>query len=315
MLKQFITQACWGAVCLSLVPLVAVADNNETIKPNLHFNQQNTVLKPDKKSDKQSHAIPSPTSANIVKPEDAAEAVAAVSEVSDQIAPKVAKPQAHIMIQPPVVVTLGNNETVQLSMSEHQLNRLFVKGDSISNIDCPQSFCEISFDKDDPSGAVKIKYHTNNAFTYHVTTHGGYNFSVNVTPKINASGLGDTVEFVLIGGNPTKKATEEDSPYQKLIIKRMRQMMQNKESDNFSYVAVKPDGDQSANTIYDNLMVRPIKAYQSATLKGVVYQLTNTGKLATPLAESQFYTHGDRAIALDQHSLAPHQSTYLYVLR
>lgn len=58
--------------------------------------------------------------------------------------------------------------------------------------------------------------------------------------------------------------------------------------------------------------VQPIATYEGASLTGGVCEVTNISKEFKCLTESAFLNAGIAAIALERHTLAPHQSTKLY---
>lgn len=208
-------------------------------------------------------------------------------------------------------ITLKNNDTVQLSMSSNQMNRIYVTNDLISNVNCPSGFCEIASNKNDQNGSLYIRYKTQETFTYFISTKNGYHFGVEVTPKITKKG--DTVAFTVLGGNAKSLENENASDYSNLIIKRMKSLIKNKQDD--AWVARPVEATKENTLTINGIKVEPLVIYQGEKLSGYLSKITNTTKAQQSLTESEFYVTGNRAIALSKSSLLPNESAKLYVLK
>lgn len=208
-------------------------------------------------------------------------------------------------------ITLSNNDNVSLSMSANQMNRIYVNGDLISNVNCPAGFCEIAHNKDDPNGSLYIKFKTQEAFTYYISTHNGYHFGIQVTPKLTDHG--DTVAFNLIGGSAKSLLNTKNSNYADLIIKRMKSLIRQESSDNWVYRSVQSTKENTL-TVH-GIEIKPISIYQGQELTGFISEITNTTNKPQAISENLFYVTGNRAIALNKSSLAPHESGKLYVIK
>ncbi|MFA0057704.1 TraK domain-containing protein [Vibrio echinoideorum] len=92
--------------------------------------------------------------------------------------------QSKTTILPPSLYALSDNETVQVSLSGVDVNRLLVKGDKITSVRCPSGFCVID---EEPSedGSVLLSLNTQRSvspFTFFVSTESGRQFSVLAFP-------------------------------------------------------------------------------------------------------------------------------------
>ncbi|PMM38677.1 TraK domain-containing protein [Vibrio lentus] len=88
-------------------------------------------------------------------------------------------------VLPPSLFSLSDNETVQVSLSGVDVNRLLVKDDIITSVRCPAGFCVID---NEPSqdGSVLLSLNTQRGlspFTFFVSTEGGRHFSVLAVPR------------------------------------------------------------------------------------------------------------------------------------
>ena len=62
----------------------------------------------------------------------------------------------------------------------------------------------------------------------------------------------------------------------------------------------------------DIAYIKPLTIYKGKQIKGEVYQIINRTDQTINLTEREFYQVNDRAIALQEMTVAPHASTILY---
>ena len=86
------------------------------------------------------------------------------------------------------VIDFTDGDTIPISLSSLNINRLMVKGDKIVNITCPSGFCTTTANQKDKTGSVSLKINIRLPFNVHVTTQKGRVFFTVCESEVDAVG-------------------------------------------------------------------------------------------------------------------------------
>lgn len=216
---------------------------------------------------------------------------------------------------PPSIVNFKQNETVVLTLSRVDINRLIVKDDKITSLSCPAAFCTIPTKEGeatpivDASGAMLVGINVNEPFTFYINTLKGKSFGVFVTPLAIPA---KTTQFVSQDRDTEEaKAFETSAPYAEVLISLMRYAML------FDDTGEVPDGYTYTDITHNEkkpmpLEVIPKQLFSGDTFSLLRYEVKNNTQATTTLTNTQFYVRGLRALSFDKKTLAPGQSTTMY---
>ena len=207
----------------------------------------------------------------------------------------------------PQIHHVGNNESVHVTLSDSNLNRVLVKGDQISQIICPRAFCEAAHTKGDASGSFIVKVSNAMPFTAFVSTSGGRHFAMDVK---GAPLSGQTLVLVPEGAATNDLPTGKSSPYRAHLIAFLKAMMQGR--------AIKGVGVSDITTsnafkaINSKVQMRMVKIWSGGHFTGVEYRIKSLKNHAITLPDHLFYTKGVLAIAQSKQHLRAHGTSIVF---
>lgn len=223
-------------------------------------------------------------------------------------------PWAHAKNTPPTTYTFNDNDTVSVVLSSVDINRLVVKGDKITGIDCPAGFCVVAGTKSDTSGAARLKLNIAVPFVAYVSTKKGRQFGLFITSRAMPA---VTSEF--IGVQNTQQAPsvfDKTAPYPVQLAEFTAQMVRWTETgemmSGFSLHPVDPK--TVASAFNAPLAVIPDTLFVGKPFSGIRYQLINNTATVKHLTTAQFYSHSARSAALSASRLAPNETAWLYIV-
>ena len=238
---------------------------------------------------------------------------------------------------PPTHYQFNESETVPVVLSSVDINRLVVKNDKITSIDCPAGFCVVTSTKTDSSGAARVSLNLAAPFTAYISTAKGLNFGLFITPKAKPA----VTSIFTAQYTRAERASSFDkqSPYTSMMTDFTSQMIRylatgepidgyrihvidnTKEDvkralDNHRYkgvgaAAYHPVKKQTKPT---GLTSEPAVVFSGQHFNGIIYRLTNHSPQAMTLTTSQFYSPTTRAAALSTPNLKSHQVAHLFVV-
>ncbi|SON51587.1 putative conjugative transfer protein TraK (plasmid) [Vibrio tapetis subsp. tapetis] len=212
-----------------------------------------------------------------------------------------------------VTYPFSNGDTIPLSLSSINLNRLVVANDRILSIVCPQGFCTSSGNQKDASGSITLKINIALPFTAHLTTEKGRLFALFISPKATP---GFVSEFTWAQSHLEQDSVMQTSAdYPKGLTRLTKAMMRfvhdKAPIEGFSQhpvdPATLPDDDAA-------LAVIPTTVFVGRDYSGIIYTLRNQTQTLMTLTTAQFYSDSARSAALEAYELAPGASTTLYLI-
>ena len=224
-------------------------------------------------------------------------------------------PAVTLAATPASDVHFKQNETVVLTLSNVDINRLMVKDDKITSLSCPSAFCTLPMQEGtgapivDTSGAMLVTINVKEPFTFYISTLKGKNFGVFVSPLAIPA---KTTQFVSQDRDTEQaKAFETSAPYAELLISLMRHAML------FDDTGEVPDGYTYTDITHNEkkpmpLEVIPKQLFSGDTFSLLRYEVKNNTQTTKTLTNTQFYVRGLRALSFDNKVLAPGQSTAMY---
>ncbi|MCF6768388.1 type-F conjugative transfer system secretin TraK [Thiotrichales bacterium 19S11-10] len=212
------------------------------------------------------------------------------------------------------VINLKNNDTVHLSLSTHNPNRLFVDQDKITQAACQQGYCIVNYDQ---SGSIYLSLGyparlSSQGFSIFIETENNKHFTIIGEPDNLITGK--TVEFKVTGSSKKAREFEKKTPYQELLIKIIRSMMTYQSGDDLDY-GLSVQSIQSNDEVPPNdegILIIPTKVFFSDQFKGEVYLVKNLTDKTISLTTKSFYQENMVAGALSDFVLKPKTSTYFY---
>ncbi|HIF9118471.1 TPA: type-F conjugative transfer system secretin TraK [Photobacterium damselae] len=222
-----------------------------------------------------------------------------------------------VLATPPTTLSFNDNETVPLTLSSLDINRLVVKDDRITSVTCPTGFCTLPMSgvgeevaaPSDPQGASLISIDVQEPFTMYVTTEKGHSFGAFVRPMAVPA---VTTVFVSTERDTSKaKAFEKRSPYTQMLANLVKHMI--KEITPEGYTVTPIISTSPSNTLNQaGLTITPKTQYQGEHFTGVVYTVTNKTGQARSLVSTSFYRPGVKAVSFSSYTLQPHSSVLMY---
>jgi type-F conjugative transfer system secretin TraK len=194
---------------------------------------------------------------------------------------------------------------VSASVSLKGYTPISVKGDRISHLRGITGMYETY--NDDNAGIVFIKPSENlkDPFSITLTTENNQIYTLHLTPK---DGLPDAIVLQPPSIKKTEpRQFEKATPYTQLLTGLMKAMRNHAPLEDFETLGVRAKPRR-----LPGLQLTLIAIYNGSELRGKVYVIKNCSPHWITLSETQFYSPGDRAIALSAFSLAPHQTAELY---
>ena len=238
---------------------------------------------------------------------------------------------------PPTQYRFNDSETVPVVLSSVDINRLVVKDDKITSMDCPQGFCVVTGTKSDNSGAARVSLNLAAPFTAYISTAKGRHFGLFITPKARPAVTSIfTPEFA-----PREQAStfDKSSPYTSMMSEFTAQMMRylatgqliegyqvhiidntkeplKKALNRHSHKGFTPRSVSAIDTLPapTGLTTEPAIVFTGKHFNGIIYRLTNHSPQVMTLTTAQFYSPTVRAAALSTHTLNSQQVGHLFVV-
>jgi type-F conjugative transfer system secretin TraK len=190
-------------------------------------------------------------------------------------------------------VSIADNQTKNITVSAHELSRIFVNGDRIQNIRGLEGAYTLT--KDTTQGQIYIKPtppYQAKPFNLFVTTEKGHNFNLFVI----ATGIpGQDIE--LKPTTPSKEAElwEVNSEYSQLLVKLIVSMANDEIPSGYS---VSYPDKKTKDVKYGCLTLKLQKRYLGKHLYGETFLIENNRNKPVSVEEKMFYQNGARAIAI-----------------
>ena len=207
----------------------------------------------------------------------------------------------------------ADGDTIPVSLSSVNINRLVVEDDKILNITCPHGFCTTNGIQKDKTGSVSLKLNVALPFTAHVLTQKGRLFALFITPKATPG--------IVTAFTPTDRHLSQPSVFERgfdypsAIANFTKAMMTWKKNgtpiSGFSLHPVDPNTLPKKDSL---LPVTPQTVFVGRDYSGIIYEVKNKSSDTVTLTTAQFYSYAARSAALDTFELSPNQTTHLYVV-
>lgn len=217
--------------------------------------------------------------------------------------------------KPSLTYTFNDNDTVPVVLSSVDINRLIVKGDKITSVDCPAGFCVVTGTTSDLSGAARLSLNLSMPFTAYVTTAHGRNFGLFITPKARPA---VTSEFIGINSIKEKPSVfDKDTPYASMLTQFTEQMITwlhtGKMMDGFSLHPVDPLSTLKLKNDKP-LSIVPATVFVGKHFNGIIYRVTNNSANDLPLTNAQFYSRTTRSASVSKTHLSPNSVAHVFVV-
>lgn len=204
-------------------------------------------------------------------------------------------------------ISFSDNQTIPVTLSDTNLNRLVVTNDQISNILCPSGFCISKHNATDQSGAVYIKLLSTSDFTLFISTAAGHHVSLQVTPKVSN---GKTIVLNPVGANLVAKKWETQSSYQRMLVALIKDMMNNKVPSGFGYT---PISHSAKERVFNGLGTLQMSGVWTGNyLIGLEYIFKNKTEKSITIPDSAFYHRGVRLVAQTSQTVSPGDYNVVY---
>ena len=200
-----------------------------------------------------------------------------------------------------ITLPVADNQQVVVSLSQANINRLFVKGDKIVAINAPSGALSA---QQEATGSAYLTLQSPQSFTAFVSTEQGHHFSLLIIPK---SEPGQTVALLPTSATHKTQAWEKNSDYQQLLMTLIKSALNHQVPAGYGDQAITPYPDNHYR-FGQTLNVVPQHRYQGSALAVMVYQAQNITDQSITLSPNTLYTTGVRALALERQTLAPHQT-------
>lgn len=211
------------------------------------------------------------------------------------------------------VIDFTHGDTIPITLSSLNINRLMVKGDKIVNLTCPSGFCTTTANQKDKTGSVSLKVNIRLPFNVHVTTQKGRVFSLFVSPKSTPSVV---TEFTPTDAERLRPSVfERDFDYPTALAQFSKKMMlwqrDGTPIDGFSVHPVDP---KTLIKKEGDLPLTPQVVFVGQDYSGIIYDVHNRTRDTVTLTTAQFYSYAARSAALDVLTLGPGERTHLYLI-
>ena len=206
--------------------------------------------------------------------------------------------------------TVVDNGSTTAQISATELTKIIVDDDFITDLYLANSNIQTQIDNETgelfllPQGPLPEK-----SFTLMIRTHAGHSYTVLAMP-VNTPA--ETI-MLMPAGSGSKKAEhwETSSNYQNLLIRLLKSMAEGGQPDGYKVIHLDVK-EKNYGKLGDIAYIKPLTIYKGKQIKGEVYQIINRTDQTINLTEREFYQVNDRAIALQEMTVAPHASTILY---
>ncbi len=205
------------------------------------------------------------------------------------------------------VYPFSPNQTLHVTLSATNVNRVSISHDAITYALCPQRFCRVVANQQDPSAGVYVSLLQPMPFTLQLASRSGQHVALQVMPK-----QGDGRTLVLKGRVPTNAAAfPKNANYTNELSTLVRAILNQQSLAGFTQVAVKGHW----QPFYQVGRVRLITVWQGETFTGLAYWLVNQTKHTITLNPSDFYRPNVASVALARQTVPAHQGTWVAVVK
>jgi conjugal transfer pilus assembly protein TraK len=205
----------------------------------------------------------------------------------------------------------------QANISANEQNRLAIEGRRIANV-VPSQKGVLAFVKDESLGALYFTLANDSpqhgTVTVFVSDDKGVTYKLILVPRPIAG-----AEIILRppkahGSNMYREGTVKGRTYsyQGNIKNHMLLMADGSASDHHGIEVIAVDKEVP---LWKEGQLRMVSKYKGDDFVGEKYHLTNVSPSPMRLVEQELYRPGVRAISIEFHTLAPGESTPIYILR
>lgn len=203
-----------------------------------------------------------------------------------------------------------DNDTLTAQISNKELNRISVAGDRIQHMRGASG--AYIYKNDNQQGEVYIQptdFYLHKSFSVFITTEQGKNYTLRLIPKNMAA---DTI--LIEPRDANRRAAdqwERGAPYTEALTRLIAAMVNHIAPDGYAVNAIdKP----IAQHLGDIATYHLNTIYQGVHLSGRIYELHNRLSTSITLSEREFWHPGVRAVTLQDETVAPHDSTLVYIV-
>ncbi|WP_018871443.1 type-F conjugative transfer system secretin TraK [Thioalkalivibrio sp. ALgr3] len=215
------------------------------------------------------------------------------------------------------------NDTVEVSVSRGDVNRLAIEGGRITDVIGASEYLLI--ESDDERGQVFFRFNPQTVrsgssqrtewrpISLFVSDDRGATYTVILRPD------GDATTSIIL--RPTfgqlphtinhERTTGPGTPYQQRLMGLMRTMYRNE--DNSRHYQATPRGTETER--WDGLPMRLVRDWSGDGLLGQEYAVRNDSSDRLSLSEAEFATRGVLAVAIDEHELEPGEVARVFVVQ
>lgn len=207
------------------------------------------------------------------------------------------------------LLRVKDNATFSASISALEPTFIAVEGDRIAVLRGVEG--AYTYSNDTNQGAVFLKpteAYQKSSFYVFVTTEQHHNYILLLKPSA-ALRAGALILKPRVPKTAVTSRWEQDSPYEKTLTALLNSMRRGDSLEGYEIIAVNSKKAQKLGT---QLQLRLKTIYAGAQLQGEIYEVANRTNNPVVLQERLFYRAGDRAIALRDFNVAPHNTTLLY---
>ena len=219
----------------------------------------------------------------------------------------------------PKMIAFKNNQTLQIDLSVDDPNRLFIHGDKITNVSCPEGFCLIDRAHLVETGdlLLTLSHHARQAgiFTFFISSESGAELTLLAQGKHT---IGQTIGFK--GSGQVKALNfEKEAPYAELVIRIMKAMIQTHQTGDHRYLpngftmAVVADTDPGTTTD-KGFTLTPVAILQGGVFSGRVTAIKNNNPSDLTLAHKSFYQPSMVAVSFSKEIVKPGAVGFVYTV-
>lgn len=206
--------------------------------------------------------------------------------------------------------TVVDNGSTTAQISSSEMTKIIVDEDFITDLYLSNSNIQTQINNE--TGELFLQPQSTlpkQSFTLMIRTHSGHSYTVVAMP------VNTPAETILLmpAGSGSKKAErwETSSNYQTLLIRLLKSMAEGGQPDGYKVIHLDTK-EKNYGKLGDIAYIKPLTIYKGKQIKGEVYQIINRTDQPINLTEREFYQIKDRGIALQEMTVAPHDSTILY---
>lgn len=182
-----------------------------------------------------------------------------------------------------------------------------VQNDRINDLRGESGLYTVTTDKVQGIFYVKVLPTVTHPFTVFVATENGHHYVLHLHPTKRQP---DVIAIhSSLNVDPKTVQWENETPYTTVLTTLIQAMVNQTTLEDYVTYRIQKAKIQSVG---NQARVQLFALYNGAHLQGQIFQVTNSTQAPISLSESWFYREGDRAIALSEHHVLPHESVFLY---